>query len=113
MILGVHDLEQDYYFIPANKFSCGRCSTADAPNEPNQVYPGPSSHPWPPAKNPKSVVIYSPGPPVTLSMAPRRIPGPQAKNPKSVVIYSPGPQVTLSMAPRRIPGPQLKTLKVL
>ena len=47
--------------------------------------------PGPPAKNPKSVVIYSPGPPVTLSMAPRRIPGTPVQNPKSVVIYSPGP----------------------
>ena len=49
------------------------------------------SQPCPPAKNPKSVVIYSPSPPAALSRAPRRIPGSPAKNLKIFVIYSPGP----------------------
>ena len=49
--------------------------------------PGPTGK-----KNPKSVMIYYPGSPVTLSRVPRRIPGTQAKNPKSVMIYSAGPE---------------------
>ena len=58
-----------------------------------------------PKANPKGVMIYSPGTPVTLSTAPARIPGPSKKTLNGIKIYSPSTPVILSTAPARIPSP--------